>query len=280
MHRCNTSLRSRLLACWKRIEKCFKQIWSFSSECKNKAYNQEKYIHNVDNHISCPAPCTFCEELGVVCRVGEHQHHWHISVHDENFHTYSSVKVIKHDGIQGWGIYDLNGWGIYGLNGWGIYDFKWVRHLQLRWVGQLWQTELLFFGRYAQKTLVFRGVPFLVLAWPRVSVPLNSWPVPYYRKGGITPHLSFVLWGAQLFGLDSYCYGHLQCYKYQLSCTLYILWRIRAPFVCLSINCTLCPIMGCVIRKLIFELCILKWWIKSKYKLYHTVLTNFLYCWV
>ena len=41
---------------------------------------------------------------------------------------------------------------------------KWVRHLQLRWVGQLWQSELLFFlfflfffGRYAQKTLVFRG---------------------------------------------------------------------------------------------------------------------------
>ena len=32
-----------------------------------------------------------------------------------------------------------------------------MRHLQLRWVGQLWQSELLFFGRYVQKTLVFSG---------------------------------------------------------------------------------------------------------------------------
>ena len=51
-----------------------------------------------------------------VCQVGEHQHHWHIDVHDdENFHTYQSVK-LKHDEIWGWGIYDLNGWGIYGLS--------------------------------------------------------------------------------------------------------------------------------------------------------------------
>ena len=30
---------------------------------------------------------TQCSFLGVVCRVGEHQNHWHIDVYDENFHT-------------------------------------------------------------------------------------------------------------------------------------------------------------------------------------------------
>ena len=39
------------------------------------------------------------------------------------------------------------------------------------------------------KILVFRGVPFLVIAWPQVLVPLNSQLVVYYRKGGTTPRL-------------------------------------------------------------------------------------------
>ena len=34
-------------------------------------------------------------------------------------------------------------------------------HLWLKWVGELWQSELLFLGGYAQKTL---GVPFPVIA--------------------------------------------------------------------------------------------------------------------
>ena len=72
--------------------------------------------------------------------------------------------------------YGLNGWGIYGLNGWGIYDLN-----GCKWMGRL----VTVFGRYAQKNiLVFRGVPFPVLAWPQVSVPLNSRPVAYNRKGG------------------------------------------------------------------------------------------------
>ena len=71
-----------------------------------------------------------------------------------------------------------------------------MRHLQLRWVGQLWQSELLFFffvcffvfcfllfffyGRYAQKTLVFRGVRRWVLQsllwWPTSTwSSLRSW---------------------------------------------------------------------------------------------------------
>ena len=65
------------------------------------------------------------------------------------------------------------------------------------------------------KTLVFRGVPFLVITWPRVSVPLNSRPVAYCRKGRTTPHLSFalceepsILVGTAIF------YGHSQCYEY------------------------------------------------------------------
>ena len=32
----------------------------------------------------------------------------------------------------------------------GAFRLKWVGLLQLRWVGQLWQSELLLFGRYAQ----------------------------------------------------------------------------------------------------------------------------------
>ena len=43
------------------------------------------------------------------------------------------------------------------------------------------------------KILVFSGVPFPVLACPRVSVPLNSRPVAYYRKGGTTPRLRLAL---------------------------------------------------------------------------------------
>ena len=34
-----------------------------------------------------------------------------------------SVK-LKHNGIWGWGIYDLNGWDIHDLNGWGIYGLN------------------------------------------------------------------------------------------------------------------------------------------------------------
>ena len=76
---------------------------------------------------------------------------------------------------------------------------KWVGHLRLKWVGHLWfiwigqLSFVFFFFRYAQNMPVFRGVPFLVLEWPWASVPLNSWPVAYYRKGGTTPHLSFAL---------------------------------------------------------------------------------------
>ena len=50
-----------------------------------------------------------------MCRVGEHQHGWHIDVH--------YVKLFSHIHIrQGWGIHGLCGWGIYDLIGWGIYD--------------------------------------------------------------------------------------------------------------------------------------------------------------
>ena len=92
----------------------------------------------------------------------------------------------------------------------GAFRLKWVGHLPLRWVGQLWQSVLLFFWEIW--TLVFRGLPFPVITWPWVLVPLNSWPVGYY-KGDTTPHLSFALWSAQLFGWHSYCYGHSQCNK-------------------------------------------------------------------
>ena len=37
--------------------------------------------------------------------------------------------------------------------------------------------------------LVVRGVPFPIIERLQVSVPLNSRPVAYYRKGGTTPRL-------------------------------------------------------------------------------------------
>ena len=40
-----------------------------------------------------------------------------------------------------------------------------------------------FVWKYAQKILVFSGVPFPVIAWPHLSVPLNCQPVAYYREG-------------------------------------------------------------------------------------------------
>ena len=71
----------------------------------------------------------------------------------ENFaHTWS-VKLndigMGHLWLNGWGIYDLlkgGGCGIYGRNGWGSYEML----------------------------KVLREVPFLVIAWLQVSVPLNS----------------------------------------------------------------------------------------------------------
>ena len=55
----------------------------------------------------------FLEFWVVVCRVGEHQHRWHIDVH------YVKISHIHkmYNGIREWGIYGLNRWGICGLNG-------------------------------------------------------------------------------------------------------------------------------------------------------------------
>ena len=66
---------------------------------------------------------------------------WHINVHHVNNFAMEHLWV--------------NGWGIYGL----------------KLVGQLWLkcvAQLCLFWKYAQKVLVFRGVPFLVIAWPQV----------------------------------------------------------------------------------------------------------------
>ena len=79
----------------------------------------------------------------------------------------------------------------YGLDGWGSYD----------------QVMCCFFWEYAKKMLVFRRVPFLIIAWPQVSVPLSSWPVAYYREGG--PLLVFI-WGAQPVGFHSTCTMSIQ----------------------------------------------------------------------
>ena len=59
----------------------------------------------------------------------------------------------------------------------------WLTHTyttgQEPWVILTTSSVWLFFGRYARKTLVFSRVPFLVIAWPRVLVPLNSLTLSY-----------------------------------------------------------------------------------------------------
>ena len=57
-----------------------------------------------------------------------------------------------------------------------------------------------------QKMQVVRRVPFQIIALPQVSVPLNSLPVAYYRKGRITPCLRLTLRRVALV----WC---LQCYE-------------------------------------------------------------------
>ena len=122
-----------------------------------------------------------------MCRVGEHQHCWHIDVHDVKISTH-----IKCDGIWGWGIYGLNGWGIYGLNGrgiynlngWGIYDLNgrgiydlngWDIYGSKGW-GSYDKVSYCFFGRYAQKALVFRGVA--TLSGPRMTMGFGPFELP------------------------------------------------------------------------------------------------------
>ena len=68
------------------------------------------------------------------------------------------------------------GYGDSGLNWWTAIA-KWVT----------------VFGGHACKTVVFMRALFLIIAWLQVSVPLNSWPVAYYRKGGTNTHLKHTL---------------------------------------------------------------------------------------
>ena len=140
----------------------------------------------IDQHLSCHnQPKEFSMQLTficrldsqgclqVVCQLGEHQHH-RCSLCE---HLHTCVVKLKHNGIWGWGIYGFNGWDIYDSNGWNSYG----------------KVCFCFFGRYAQKILDFRGVPFPVITWPWVSVPLNSQSMAYYRKGGTTPRLRLAL---------------------------------------------------------------------------------------
>ena len=62
-------------------------------------------------------------------------------------------------GLNGWGIYSLNGWGIYDLNGCGIYDLNGCG----KYGSNGWGSYC-FLGDMLKKILVFRGVPFPVLA--------------------------------------------------------------------------------------------------------------------
>ena len=90
--------------------------------------------------------------------------------------THRQSVTFKHSGIWGWGIYGSGGrghfwlkWeGHWWLNGCGMYDIN-------AW-GSYGKVSYCFLGDMLKKTLVLRGVPFPVISWPRVLVPLNSQP--------------------------------------------------------------------------------------------------------
>ena len=90
----------------------------------------------------------------VVCRVGKHQH-WlaYYSSPCAKFAHTSSVK-LNIMGIWEWGTYGLIG----GWDGYGKVSYCFL------------------FGNMLK---VFRRVPFPVITWPQVLVPLDSWPVAY-----------------------------------------------------------------------------------------------------
>ena len=95
--------------------------------------------------------------------VGEYQHQ--LVYHVKIFCTYIECKV-KHI----WGYRNI--W------------LKWVGHLWLKWVGYLYSNGWDSYGKVGivlgdMLKTVFRGV--LVIVWPRVSVPLNSQLVAYYK---------------------------------------------------------------------------------------------------
>ena len=63
-------------------------------------------------------------------------------------------------GIWEWGIYGLMGWAFMPYNGWSIYGLMgrafrvW---LWLKWVGQLWQSKLLFYLEICSKNAGLQG---------------------------------------------------------------------------------------------------------------------------
>ena len=76
---------------------------------------------------------------------------WHIDVHYVNIFTHTQIVKLKYNGICGWGIL--------------------MEHLWLKWVGQLWQSGIVFWGdTLKEHCMVFRRVPFAVITWPRVSI--------------------------------------------------------------------------------------------------------------
>jgi len=74
---------------------------------------------------------------------------WHISVHQDMGMGYLGGAFMAYwVGHLWWAFISLNGWGTYGLNGWGS------------------NGKLLFHLKICSKMLVFRGVPFPIIAWP------------------------------------------------------------------------------------------------------------------
>ena len=116
--------------------------------------------------------------------VGQHQH--------QPAHQ-CSICISTHTKCEVKGYGDGDSWlkwvGYFWLKWVGHLWFKWVVHFWLRWVGQLGQSELLFFERYAQNQWSScMGVPFPAIIWPQVSVPLKSTIHVWTIK---EPHLSY-----------------------------------------------------------------------------------------
>ena len=93
------------------------------------------------------------------------------------FCTHMKCEVKTQRGYGNGTFMAYNGWGIYGLRMW----------LWLKWVGQLWQSKLLFRFEICSKIAGLQGS---TLSDHRMTTGFGPFELPTYREGRTTPHHS------------------------------------------------------------------------------------------
>ena len=88
---------------------------------------------------------------------------------------------------------------------------------RLKWVGQLWQSELLFFGRYAQKNTGLQGS---TLSGPRMTTGFGPFELPtrgLLQKGRDHSPPKFCFVRSPAFWLVQLLLGAFRVYKFWLA---------------------------------------------------------------